>query len=103
MYILQTDIIPAFSDTCLVARASLTRALLSIIIAYYQDQLEDPHKPPPSPVVHVRGLPDSVLEADLVSAVQHFGPIRYSTYNIPPTLPTTCTYIHYSLSKEKKS
>lgn len=28
-------------------------------------------------MVHVRGLPDSVLEADLVSAVQHFGPISF--------------------------
>ncbi len=41
-----------------------------------QDNFEDPHKPPPSPVVHVRGLNSNVLEADLVEAVQHFGPIR---------------------------
>ncbi|XP_078001152.1 heterogeneous nuclear ribonucleoprotein L-like isoform X2 [Glandiceps talaboti] len=42
-----------------------------------RDKFEDPHKPPPSPVVHVRGLSDTVIEADLVEAVQHFGPISY--------------------------
>ncbi|MFT7803536.1 heterogeneous nuclear ribonucleoprotein L isoform X4 [Arapaima gigas] len=36
---------------------------------------EDPHKTLPSPVVHVRGLVDGVMEADLVEALQEFGPI----------------------------
>ena len=45
-------------------------------MCFLQDQFEDPHKPPPSPVVHVRGLLDTVLEADLVDAVQQFGPVR---------------------------
>nr|KAG5714502.1 hypothetical protein BaRGS_006948 [Batillaria attramentaria] len=40
------------------------------------DRYEDPHKPPPSPVVHVRGLSDAAIEADLVEAVQHFGAVR---------------------------
>ncbi len=43
---------------------------------FLQDNFDDPHKPRPSPVVHVRGLSPNVLEADLVDAVQHFGPIR---------------------------
>ncbi|KAJ8321028.1 hypothetical protein KUTeg_002615 [Tegillarca granosa] len=37
----------------------------------------DPHKPNPSPVVHVRGLSDAATEADLVQAVQHFGSVGY--------------------------
>nr|XP_032800094.1 heterogeneous nuclear ribonucleoprotein L-like [Petromyzon marinus] len=37
------------------------------------DTFEDPHKPPPSAVVHVRGLSDTALESDLVEAVRHFG------------------------------
>lgn len=41
-----------------------------------QDRYEDPHKPNPSPVVHVRGLSDAAIEADLVEAVQHFGAVR---------------------------
>ncbi|XP_066513330.1 heterogeneous nuclear ribonucleoprotein L-like isoform X1 [Hoplias malabaricus] len=38
---------------------------------------DDPHKPLPSLVVHVRGLADGVLEADLVEALQEFGTISY--------------------------
>ncbi|XP_069062994.1 heterogeneous nuclear ribonucleoprotein L [Pleurodeles waltl] len=38
---------------------------------------EDPHKTAASPVVHVRGLMDGVVEADLVEALQEFGPISY--------------------------
>lgn len=41
-----------------------------------QDRYDDPHKPNPSPVVHVRGLSDAAIEADLVEAVQHFGAVR---------------------------
>ena len=42
----------------------------------WQDRYDDPHKPNPSPVVHVRGLSDAAIEADLVEAVQHFGAVR---------------------------
>ncbi|XP_075917089.1 heterogeneous nuclear ribonucleoprotein L-like isoform X1 [Petromyzon marinus] len=42
-----------------------------------EDTFEDPHKPPPSAVVHVRGLLDTALESDLVEAVQHFGLVSY--------------------------
>ncbi|KAI5092987.1 heterogeneous nuclear ribonucleoprotein L2 isoform X1 [Silurus meridionalis] len=38
---------------------------------------EDPHKPLPSLVVHIRGLVDGVLEADIVEALQEFGTISY--------------------------
>lgn len=43
-----------------------------------QENYDDPHKTPASPVVHIRGLIDGVVEADLVEALQEFGPIRYS-------------------------
>ena len=43
-----------------------------------QENYDDPHKTPASPVVHIRGLIAGVEEADLVEAVQEFGPIRYS-------------------------
>ncbi|XP_060761707.1 heterogeneous nuclear ribonucleoprotein L2 isoform X1 [Neoarius graeffei] len=38
---------------------------------------DDPHKPLPSLVVHIRGLVDGVLEADIVEALQEFGTISY--------------------------
>ncbi|XP_010714656.1 delta(3,5)-Delta(2,4)-dienoyl-CoA isomerase, mitochondrial-like [Meleagris gallopavo] len=40
------------------------------------ENYDDPHKTPASPVVHIRGLIDGVVEADLVEALQEFGPIR---------------------------
>ncbi|XP_075918523.1 heterogeneous nuclear ribonucleoprotein L-like [Petromyzon marinus] len=42
-----------------------------------EDTFEDPHKPPPSAVVHVRGLSDTALESDLVEAVRYFGLVSY--------------------------
>lgn len=42
-----------------------------------QDGAEDSHHIPPSPVVHVRGLCDAVVEADLVEALEKFGTIWY--------------------------
>uniref|UniRef100_A0A665TP54 Heterogeneous nuclear ribonucleoprotein L-like n=1 Tax=Echeneis naucrates TaxID=173247 RepID=A0A665TP54_ECHNA len=39
--------------------------------------VEDSHRIPPSPVVHVRGLCDAVVEADLVEALDKFGNICY--------------------------
>ncbi|XP_058274272.1 heterogeneous nuclear ribonucleoprotein L2 isoform X3 [Hemibagrus wyckioides] len=38
---------------------------------------DDPRKPLPSLVVHIRGLVDGVLEADIVEALQEFGTISY--------------------------
>ncbi|XP_076464573.1 heterogeneous nuclear ribonucleoprotein L-like isoform X1 [Babylonia areolata] len=37
---------------------------------------EDPHKPKPSPVVHVRNLSEHAMESDLVEAVQGFGTVK---------------------------
>lgn len=42
-----------------------------------QDNVNDQHWIPPSPVVHVRGLGEAVVEADLVEALQKFGNIWY--------------------------
>ncbi|KAK5622560.1 hypothetical protein CRENBAI_001650 [Crenichthys baileyi] len=42
-----------------------------------KDFVKDSHLIPPSPVVHVRGLCDAVVEADLVEALQTFGKICY--------------------------
>ncbi|KAF3841417.1 hypothetical protein F7725_007279 [Dissostichus mawsoni] len=38
---------------------------------------DDPHKPLPSPVVHIRGLVDGIMESDLAEALQEFGAISY--------------------------
>ncbi|XP_046898983.1 heterogeneous nuclear ribonucleoprotein L isoform X2 [Hypomesus transpacificus] len=38
---------------------------------------DDPHKTLPSPVVHIRGLVDGIMEADLVEALQEFGTISF--------------------------
>ncbi|XP_041108100.1 heterogeneous nuclear ribonucleoprotein L-like isoform X2 [Polyodon spathula] len=42
-----------------------------------RDNGDDAHQIPPSPVVHVRGLCESVVEADLVEALEKFGTICY--------------------------
>ncbi|XP_060889874.1 heterogeneous nuclear ribonucleoprotein L-like [Labrus mixtus] len=42
-----------------------------------KDVVEKSHLIPPSPVVHVRGLCDAVVEADLVEALDKFGNICY--------------------------
>ncbi|XP_037618652.1 heterogeneous nuclear ribonucleoprotein L isoform X1 [Sebastes umbrosus] len=41
------------------------------------ENYDDPHKPLPSSVVHIRGLVDGIMEADLVEALQEFGAISY--------------------------
>uniref|UniRef100_A0A8P4G6Z6 RRM domain-containing protein n=1 Tax=Dicentrarchus labrax TaxID=13489 RepID=A0A8P4G6Z6_DICLA len=41
------------------------------------DNGEDSHRISPSPVVHVRGLCEAVVEADLIDALEKFGPICY--------------------------
>ncbi|XP_030581288.1 heterogeneous nuclear ribonucleoprotein L-like [Archocentrus centrarchus] len=43
----------------------------------YRDNGEDSHRISPSPVVHVRGLCEAVVEADLIDALEKFGPICY--------------------------
>lgn len=48
----------------------------SCCMCRFQESYDDPHKPLPSPVVHVRGLVDGIMEADLVEALQEFGAIR---------------------------
>lgn len=40
-----------------------------------QDNGDETHRIAPSPVVHVRGLCESVVEADLVEALEKFGNI----------------------------
>lgn len=45
------------------------------LLVSLQDGAEDNHRIPPSPVVHVRGLCDAVVEADLVEALERFGNI----------------------------
>ncbi|XP_013379094.1 heterogeneous nuclear ribonucleoprotein L isoform X2 [Lingula anatina] len=47
------------------------------ITSAQSDNYEDPHKPSPSPVIHVRGLSERVIENDLIEALQHFGTIGY--------------------------
>ncbi|XP_064173743.1 heterogeneous nuclear ribonucleoprotein L-like [Anguilla rostrata] len=42
-----------------------------------KDNGDDAHRIAPSPVVHVRGLCESVVEADLVEALEKFGTICY--------------------------
>uniref|UniRef100_A0A4W3H7Z3 RRM domain-containing protein n=1 Tax=Callorhinchus milii TaxID=7868 RepID=A0A4W3H7Z3_CALMI len=44
---------------------------------YYDEHADDRYKTSPSLVVHVRGLCDGVVEADLVESVERFGPISY--------------------------
>lgn len=48
----------------------------SSCVFHLQESYDDPHKPLPSPVVHIRGLVDGIMEADLVEALQEFGAIR---------------------------
>ncbi|KAK1798469.1 hypothetical protein P4O66_006763 [Electrophorus voltai] len=43
----------------------------------FQDNGDETHRIAPSPVVHVRGLCESVVEADLVEALEKFGNICY--------------------------
>ncbi|TWW54235.1 Heterogeneous nuclear ribonucleoprotein L-like [Takifugu flavidus] len=42
-----------------------------------EDNDGDSHRISPSPVVHVRGLCEAVVEADLIDALEKFGPICY--------------------------
>ncbi|XP_064621995.1 heterogeneous nuclear ribonucleoprotein L-like isoform X3 [Lineus longissimus] len=41
------------------------------------DTFDDPHKPPPSNVVHMRGLANNVLEQDILDTVKDFGKVSY--------------------------
>uniref|UniRef100_A0A668AJA3 Heteroous nuclear ribonucleoprotein L like n=1 Tax=Myripristis murdjan TaxID=586833 RepID=A0A668AJA3_9TELE len=51
--------------------------LIGLRLCALQDNGEDSHRISPSPVVHVRGLCEAVVEADLVDALEKFGPICY--------------------------
>ena len=58
---------------------------MAVLIVFFphpfrQENYDDPHKPAASPVVHIRGLIDGVVEADLVEALQEFGPIRLAVW-----------------------
>ncbi|GLD65196.1 heterogeneous nuclear ribonucleoprotein L-like isoform X2 [Lates japonicus] len=44
-----------------------------------RDNGEDSHRISPSPVVHVRGLCEAVVEADLIDALEKFGPIWFES------------------------
>uniref|UniRef100_A0A8C7WLK9 RRM domain-containing protein n=1 Tax=Oncorhynchus mykiss TaxID=8022 RepID=A0A8C7WLK9_ONCMY len=46
-------------------------------VCVLQDSGDDSHRIAQSPVVHVRGLCEAVVEADLVEALEKFGPICY--------------------------
>lgn len=48
---------------------------LMSILCSLQDSVRDSHLIPPSCVVHVRGLCDAVVEADLVEVLEKFGNI----------------------------
>lgn len=63
----------------LVSHNLVQQEIKSCFCFFSQENYDDPHKTPASPVVHIRGLIDGVVEADLVEALQEFGPIRYST------------------------
>uniref|UniRef100_UPI00358FB6CB heterogeneous nuclear ribonucleoprotein L-like isoform X2 n=1 Tax=Myxine glutinosa TaxID=7769 RepID=UPI00358FB6CB len=45
--------------------------------AEQDNSVEDPRRPPPSPVVHMRGLPTTVVESEVVDAMQHFGSVKH--------------------------
>uniref|UniRef100_A0AAQ5X673 RRM domain-containing protein n=1 Tax=Amphiprion ocellaris TaxID=80972 RepID=A0AAQ5X673_AMPOC len=60
----------------LTVRSTYSHTLCPFVFCL-QDDVEDSHRIPPSPVVHVRGLCDAVVEADLVEALNKFGNICY--------------------------
>uniref|UniRef100_A0A4W5NMC8 Heteroous nuclear ribonucleoprotein L like n=1 Tax=Hucho hucho TaxID=62062 RepID=A0A4W5NMC8_9TELE len=67
---------------CLALDLHLSRVLCVIVsnqccLCVLQDSGEDSHRIAQSPVVHVRGLCEAVVEADLVEALEKFGPICY--------------------------
>lgn len=70
------------SESPLAQKPIIHRLVQQKVKSYFcflsQENYDDPHKTPASPVVHIRGLIDGVVEADLVEALQEFGPIRYS-------------------------
>lgn len=64
----------------LIGHHFVQQKVKSYFCFFSQENYDDPHKTPASPVVHIRGLIDGVVEADLVEALQEFGPIRYSAH-----------------------
>lgn len=65
-----------------------------------QDNVDDDHRIPPSPVVHVRGLGEAVVEADLVEALNKFGNIWYKPHTFRAT---TCTLTFCTRSFEMEN
>lgn len=65
-----------------------------------QDNVDDDHRIPPSPVVHVRGLGEAVVEADLVEALKKFGNIWYEPHTFRAT---TCTLTFCTRSFEMEN
>lgn len=53
----------------------LIPSLFKSVLCSPQDFVKESHLIPPSPVVHVRGLCDAVVEADLVEVLEKFGTI----------------------------
>ncbi|KAM9490496.1 heterogeneous nuclear ribonucleoprotein L-like isoform 3-T3 [Salvelinus alpinus] len=56
---------------------STLKTPLNVWVVKVVDNEEDAHRIAPSPVVHVRGLCESVVEGDLVEALEKFGNICY--------------------------
>ncbi|KAL8219862.1 UNVERIFIED_CONTAM: hypothetical protein K2H54_035130 [Gekko kuhli] len=68
---------PVCNVGCVAAVVTKSQPRLWASPIFLQENYDDPHKPAASPVVHIRGLVDGVMEADLVEALQEFGPISY--------------------------
>uniref|UniRef100_A0A8C7FFW3 Heteroous nuclear ribonucleoprotein L like n=1 Tax=Oncorhynchus kisutch TaxID=8019 RepID=A0A8C7FFW3_ONCKI len=65
------------SYPCGIAHLTFQPNLTGVPPSLLQDNGEDAHRIAPSPVVHVRGLCESVVEGDLVEALEKFGNICY--------------------------
>jgi len=57
-----------------------------------QESADLDHKVPPSPVIHVRGLPEHVTDNDLRQAVTSFGAVR-CVRNLVVTMRLTVMWI----------
>uniref|UniRef100_A0A8C8HBC6 RRM domain-containing protein n=1 Tax=Oncorhynchus tshawytscha TaxID=74940 RepID=A0A8C8HBC6_ONCTS len=65
------------SYPCGIPHLTFQPNLTGVPPSLLQDNGEDAHRIAPSPVVHVRGLCESVVEGDLVEALEKFGNICY--------------------------
>ncbi|XP_045927326.1 heterogeneous nuclear ribonucleoprotein L-like [Micropterus dolomieu] len=66
--------LPGNGETAVESRARWSASQYG---AGRRDNGDDSHRISPSPVVHVRGLCEAVVEADLIDALEKFGPICY--------------------------